>query len=58
MQNITKFFAGVVLETKRVQWPKGKDLAKLSFATISFMAFNALFFYVIIALMLQLKVTI
>jgi preprotein translocase SecE subunit len=58
MKKITKFFAGVILETKRVQWPKGKDLLKLSVATISFMTFNAIFFYVVVALMLQLKVVV
>lgn len=58
MKKITRFFAGVILETRRVQWPKGKDLFNLSVATLSFMTFNALFFYLIVVLMLQLKVVI
>jgi len=58
MKKIARFFAGVVVETRRVQWPKGKDLFNLSVATLSFMTFNALFFYLIVVLMLQLKVVI
>ena len=41
------FFNGVKDETKKVHWTTKKDMLKYSVATIAFIVFFALFFYLI-----------
>ena len=41
------FINGVKDETKKVHWPSKKDMVKYSGATIAFIIFFALFFYLI-----------
>ena len=51
-----KLFSGVRSEMAKVKWPSKKDMIKYSIATIVFVIFFALFFYlidVIIALLLK-----
>ncbi len=47
IRKITRFFAGVILEIKRVKWPTMKELGKYSMVVIPFMVFFAAFSYVI-----------
>ena len=42
-----KLFAGVRSEMAKVKWPSKKDMVKYSIATIVFVIFFALFFYMI-----------
>lgn len=42
---------GVMLEFKKVRWPNKKEMVKYSIATILFILFFALFFYIIEVLM-------
>ncbi|MDF2904137.1 MAG: secE [Bacillus sp. (in: firmicutes)] len=44
MQRITKFFRDVVRETKKVSWPKRKELTRYTITVISTVTFFALFF--------------
>ena len=44
---IRNFFNGVVVEFKRVHWPSKKDMVKYSIATIFFIIFFGIFFYII-----------
>ena len=41
------FFNGVISEFKKVRWPNKKEMIKNSIATIVFILFFALFFYLI-----------
>ncbi|MDY2908646.1 MAG: preprotein translocase subunit SecE [Candidatus Faecimonas sp.] len=41
------FCHGVKSETKKVHWPTKKDMLKYSVATVLFIVFCSLFFYVI-----------
>ena len=41
------FFEGVKSEFKRIHWPEKKDMVKYSIATIVFIIFCSLFFYLI-----------
>jgi len=41
------FCHGVVQEAKRVHWPSKKDMVKYSMATIAFIIFFSIFFYII-----------
>ena len=41
------FFHGVKTETKRIHWPTKKEMIKYSVATVVFVLFFALFFYII-----------
>ncbi len=41
------FAHGVKVETKRIHWPTRKDMIKYSIATIVFILFFAVFFYII-----------
>jgi preprotein translocase subunit SecE len=47
MEKIRAFFSGVMKEVERVRWPGKKDLVKYSFATIMFMIFFGIFFFIL-----------
>ncbi len=47
MKKIKKFFSEVKSELKKVKWPNKKDMIKYSAATICFVIFFAVFFYLI-----------
>ena len=47
MKKIKKFFNEVKKELSKVKWTSKKDMVKYSIATISFVIFFALFFYLI-----------
>jgi preprotein translocase subunit SecE len=47
MQRITKFFRDVVLEMKRVSWPKRKELTRYTISVLSTVAFVAVFFAIV-----------
>lgn len=38
--------SGIITETKRIRWPKGKDLARDSMTVFLFVALLAVFFFV------------
>lgn len=44
---IKKWFKEVFSEFKKVRWPNKKEMVKYSIATIAFIIFFALFFYLI-----------
>jgi len=44
MKKISKFFAGVRKELKRVRWPLKKEMVTYTIATISFILFFMVFF--------------
>ena len=44
---MVKFFGEVRKELSKVKWPSKKDMVKYSIATIVFIIFFALFFYLI-----------
>lgn len=52
---ILKFFKEVRKEMSKVQWPSRKEMVKYSVATISFVIFFAIFFYVIEIIMALVK---
>ena len=41
------YFRGVRKEIKRIRWTTGKELVKYSIATITFVLFFTLYFYVV-----------
>ena len=47
MRKVKQFFDEVKKELKKVRWPNRKEMLKYSVATISFVIFFALFFYLI-----------
>ena len=47
MKKIIKFFNEVKKELGNVKWPSKKDMVKYSIATIIFVIFFAVFFYLI-----------
>ncbi len=47
MKKIRKFFSEVKKELSKVKWPSKNDMVKYSIATISFVIFFAVFFYLI-----------
>ena len=47
MKKVKKFFEEVKKELSKVKWPNKKDMVKYSFATIAFVIFFAVFFYLI-----------
>ena len=47
MKKVKQFFSEVRKELGKVKWPNRKDMVKYSIATISFVIFFALFFYLI-----------
>lgn len=52
---IIKFFKEVKSEVSKVKWPSKKDMVKYSVATIVFVVFFALFFYLIDLIIAILK---
>lgn len=51
----TSFIKEVRKEMSKVKWPSRKEMVKYSFATISFIIFFAVFFYVIEVVIALLK---
>lgn len=49
------YFEGVKKETSKIKWPTKKEMVKYSIATVSFIIFFALFFYIIQLLLVLLK---
>lgn len=47
MKKIKDFFISVKKETSKIKWPTKKEMIKYSGATISFMVFFGLFFFVL-----------
>ena len=47
MSKVVDYFSGVKKEASRIKWTSKKDLLKYSTATVMFMLFFGLFFYVI-----------
>lgn len=47
---IMNYFHGVKVEAKRIHWTSKKDLIKYSGATLLFVVFFSLFFYIVNAL--------
>lgn len=47
MKKIRKFLDEVKKELKKVRWPNRKEMVKYSVATICFVIFFAVFFYLI-----------
>ena len=47
MKKIKKFLSEVRKELSKVKWPSKKDMIKYSIATITFVIFFAVFFYLI-----------
>ena len=54
-KNKESWFQGVKQEFKKVKWPSKKEMLKYSTATITFIIFFALFFYIIELLMFFIK---
>lgn len=54
-KGIAKFFSEVRGELSKVKWPSKKNMVKYSIATISFVIFFGVFFYVIEAIMALVK---
>ena len=57
MKNIVKFFKGVKKEFGRIVWPNKKTMVKYSIATICFIIFFSVFFYLfdtIVALIMEI----
>lgn len=44
---LKNWFKGVISEFKKVRWPNKKEMIKYSIATVVFIIFFALFFYLI-----------
>ena len=44
-KSITKYFRGVITETKRIKWTTVKDLIKYSIASVVFVLFFGMYFY-------------
>lgn len=55
-KNKESWLQGVKHEFKNVRWPSKKDMIKYSTATIVFVIFFALFFYVIQLIMYYIKI--
>ncbi len=47
MSKVVDYFSGVKKEVSRIKWTSKKDLLKYSTATVMFMLFFGVFFYVI-----------
>ena len=57
MKKIIKFFKGVKKEFGRIVWPSKKNMTKYSLATICFIIFFSLFFYLfdmVVAIIMEL----
>lgn len=55
MSKVVDYFSGVKKEVSRIKWTSKKDLLKYSTATIIFMLFFGVFFYVIDLLVALLR---
>lgn len=55
MRKITGYFKGVKKEISRIRWTKKKDLLKYSIATVVFVVFFGVYFYVIDLLVALLR---
>jgi len=55
MKKIKDFFISVKKETSKIKWPTKKEMVKYSGATISFMVFFGLFFFVLDVLFAFIK---
>ena len=44
-KSISRYFNGVIKETRRIRWTSGKELIKYSIAAIAFVVFFGLYFY-------------
>lgn len=55
MKKIVDYFKGVKKETSRIKWTSKKDLLKYSVASIAFVIFFGVFFYVIDLLVAVLR---
>ena len=44
--NLKTYFRGVKSESKKVEWPKGKELANMTFTVLSFGAIFAVIFLI------------
>lgn len=47
MKKVKEFFTSVKKETAKIKWPTKKEMITYSGATISFMVFFGLFFFVL-----------
>ncbi|MCA1032747.1 preprotein translocase subunit SecE [Bacillus timonensis] len=47
MQNLSRFFRGVIREMKKVSWPKQKELTRYTIIVMSTVIFVSVFFAVI-----------
>lgn len=47
MEKLKKFFRGIKKETDKIRWPNKKDMVKYSIATLVFILFFALFFFLL-----------
>lgn len=54
-KGIFNFFSEVKKEVSKVKWPSKKEMIKYTFATLGFVLFFSIFFYIIIVLMAMLK---
>ena len=54
-KKIGKYFKGVKKEVSRIRWTSGKELIKYSTATLSFMIFMGVYFYLIDLLVAALR---
>ena len=55
MKKIKDFFISVKKETKKIKWPTKKEMLKYSGATISFMVFFGLFFFILDVIFASIK---
>lgn len=55
---LKNWFKGVISEFKKVRWPNKKEMIKYSIATIVFIIFFALFFYLIEVIIYFIKQSI
>ncbi|PAE36947.1 preprotein translocase subunit SecE [Bacillus sp. 7884-1] len=47
MQRLKKFFSDVLLEMRKVSWPKRKELTRYTITVLTTVAFFAIFFGVV-----------
>ena len=54
-KKIAGYFKGVGKEVKRIRWTSGKELLKYSIASICFLVFFGLYFYIIDVIVVLLR---
>ena len=54
-KKIAGYFKGVGKEIKRIRWTSGKELLKYSIASICFLVFFGLYFYIIDVIVVLLR---